>query len=42
MITWEYPSPGSLDNATIASLANEAASTLHAAGPPPSPPAPGT
>jgi hypothetical protein len=34
MITWEYPGPGSLDNTAIATIANEAASTLDAAGPP--------
>ena len=38
MITWEYPGPGSLDHAAIATLANEAASALHAADPPPRPP----
>jgi hypothetical protein len=34
MITWEYPSPSGLDNAAITTLASEAASTLHAPGPP--------
>lgn len=33
-LTWEYLSPSGLDNAAITTLASEAASTLHAPGPP--------